>query len=117
MGARQYSFSGSTANGSIQLDNMADSHDKGYVAIKFYADAERTELVTPNTGKVTVTVSEHGDIFGSIPEGIIDAHSVSSTDNYIRPNWGGAATSLKLVFSDITNAAYFECDVSRFGGA
>lgn len=117
MSARQYSFTGTTENGTKSITSMHDWHDKGYVSLTFYKDSELTQVASPLGGSIIISVSEDGEIFGSIPNGELDASTIGPNKSYQRPNWGGASTHLRLTFLDIpTSTGYFKCDISRSGG-
>ncbi len=115
MATKRYQFSGSTADGDIFSPDMSYTHERGYVAFQFYSDAALTNLVTPAGGTITTTISELGDIYGSVSEGVTTASDVGPAVMYLRPNWSGSARKLKLTFASITGAPYFKCIVSRFG--
>jgi hypothetical protein len=117
MPSKRYTFSGSTADGSVEFDAMRFHHINGLVSITFYSDADLTSIVTPTEGTVTVTVSEDGVIFGTVPNGtLIDAAKIGPNTEYSRPNWIGSARSIKLTFANIAGAGYFKCRVIRSGG-
>ena len=115
MSSTRYQFSGSAANGDVLSPDMADLYERGYVAFYFYSDAALTNLVTPSAGTVTTVVTELGDIFGSIQNGVTNAAEVGPLVTYLRPNWAGSARTLKLTFAGVTGAAFFKCHIARFG--
>jgi len=117
MSARRYVLTGTVEDGTKQIEDMQNIYDKGYVSLTFYLDEELTQLITPTSGTVTITVSETGDVYGSIPNGVIEANNIGPDRTYVRPNWGGSATHLKILFTGITYATHFKCEITRSGGA
>lgn len=115
MSAKRYTISGSTADGEVLSPDMSHTHERGYVAFTFYSDVELETIVTPTAGTVTTTVSENGEIFGTVSNNVTNAVDVGPAVLYVRPNWSGSARSLKLLFASIADGAFFKCVISRFG--
>lgn len=115
MSTKRYQFSGSTADGDTLSPDMSWTHERGYVAFTFYSDSALTTLVTPSAGTITTTVSENGEVFGSVSSGTTTASDVGAAVFYVRPNWSGSVRKLKISLSGIVGAAFFKCVVSRFG--
>jgi len=115
MSSKRYQFSGSTADADILSPDMSWTYERGYVSFVFYSDAALTNVVTPLGGTIITTVSENGDIYGSVSEGSTSVLNVGPSATYLRPNWAGSARKLKLNLAGITGSAFFKCVISRFG--
>lgn len=115
MATKRYQFSGSTADGDTLSPAMSYTQERGYVAFTFYSDSDLTTIATPTAGILTSTISENGEIYGSISDGTTTASDVGPAVTYIRPNWSGSARRLKLNLAGVTGAAFFKCVISRFG--
>ncbi len=115
MNAKRFEFSGSTADGDQIFDDMRYTHERGYVSILFFSEAELTTVVTPSAGTVTFTISENNDAFGTISDGVVTANTVGPAVQYTRPNWSGSARAIKATFLGVLGAPFFRCIVSRYG--
>lgn len=103
-----YVISGSSADGSLQTDEMRWQFDAAYISVLFYSDAELTNIVTPGAGTITFEASEDGTNWGSITNGIVDP-----TATYLRPNFLGTARFVRGTTSGITVASFYKATVYR----
>ncbi len=111
----KYKKSGAVAAADFILDRMSEEFERGFISVTFYSDVGRALVVTPTAGTITFTASEDGVNFGTIPNGTITALNVGPAVNYVRPNWVGMSTAVKMNLSGIADANFFEFVINRFG--
>lgn len=119
----RYYIIGETADGTIALSgSMLASVERGYISVLFFNGDPGTPTeptpagetpVTPNSGTITFEVSEGGRRYGTITNGEVDATELQ----YDRPNWSGAATSVRATCNNIGGASHYIATIAGFSSS
>ena len=115
MSNRNYKITGAVSDADFEIKNMSQRFERGYASITFYSDSNFTQIVTPTAGTVTFTVSENGDIYGTVTNGTVSALNVGPAVTYARPNWSGISRAAKVNLSSVVGASFFVCNINRYG--
>ncbi len=107
-----YQIKGSSADGDLISVKMSQLYERAYVFITFFTDGTFQTPATPAGGTLTITASEDGTNFGTVPNGTVAA----SNPAYDRPNFSGPVRFVKATALGITGAPFYIATISKYRG-
>lgn len=110
-----YFVEGDTVNGEYELaGEMSADFEFAQCSLVFYSDNTKATVVKPSVGSAEITVSETGEVYGSIEGGKLSAAKVGPGATYDRPEFSGSITKAKIKMAGVVGAAYFKLTIARF---